>query len=126
MRALKFGGPMFGIFDAEESAVLDAWVREVQEGVPARAPVPGTPGADARAAARRADLTGAGAGDGAVFAEPQETYDDRTFFHRLVHAESFPSIRRAAAARAEQGLLDGELLRRSSDGKSPCRGPGSP
>lgn len=110
MRALKFGGPMFGIFDAEESAVLDAWVREVQEGVPAPVPVPGTPGADARAAARRADLTGADAGDGVVLAEPQKTYDDRTFFHRLVHAESFPSIRRAAAARAEQGLLDGELL----------------
>ncbi|MFH7596485.1 iron-containing redox enzyme family protein [Streptomyces racemochromogenes] len=109
LKAVKFGGPMFGVFDESEAAVLTAWARAVADGEPAGADlVPATAGdaparhwSDRLAAADPADI---------LVGEPEGPEDHRRFFHRLVNFEHHPSVLPLARARAEAGLAEAEIL----------------
>ena len=109
LRAIKFGGPMFGIFDDQEAAVFRAW-------------------ADAAAAGELSDeveLTPNQAGDEAAsrwlaaLGEPEPAdiryaqahpADDRELLHRLVNFERFANTLAAARQRALDGLEAAEML----------------
>ncbi|MFF5706522.1 iron-containing redox enzyme family protein [Streptomyces sp. NPDC012794] len=112
LKSIKFGGPMFGVFDEREAAVLSAWARSVADGEPAGADlVPTTAGQDAaRAWSER--LAAAGPADILVRGPEAlaDTRDHRRFFHRLVNFERHPGVLPAARARAEAGLAEAELL----------------
>ncbi|MDH6110342.1 hypothetical protein P3T36_004726 [Kitasatospora sp. MAP12-15] len=107
-RGIKFGGPMFGIFDEREAAVFTAWAAAVAAGEPAGAPyTPDRTGEEqaahwqrAVADARPADVR---------FAEPAPA-DDRELFHRLVNIESHPNTLPLARSLAVAGLDRAELL----------------
>jgi hypothetical protein len=115
-RALKFGGPMFGVFDEREAAILNAWAEGVQQGAPGRIELPEDRVGDDRATRWRTALAHS-TPESLTFAEPG-AYDDRLLFHRLVNAENFANFRPVARERAEQGLADGEiLLAHGADGK---------
>ncbi|MFD0353600.1 iron-containing redox enzyme family protein [Streptomyces sp. NPDC127110] len=115
LKSIKFGGPMFGIFDEREAAVLAAWARSVADGEPAGAGlVPTTAGQDAaRAWSGRlaaAEPAGLLVRDPDEPGGPADTRDHRRFFHRLVNFERHPGVLPAARARAEAGLAEAELL----------------
>lgn len=107
-RAIKFGGPMFGIFDEHEAAVFKDWAAAVAAGEPAGpgfAPDGSGQAPDeywqrALAAARPADV---------LVVEPAPC-DDRQLFHRLVNIESYPNTLPAARRIALAGLDRAELL----------------
>jgi hypothetical protein len=108
IRAIKFGGPMFGIFDNHEAATLQAWVETVQAGErPDIVITPNTAG-DARARHRAAMLTASTPEDVAI-ADPG-TPDDRELFYRLVNVENYPNTRILAADRAERLFEQAEIL----------------
>ncbi|MEU7067488.1 iron-containing redox enzyme family protein [Streptomyces sp. NPDC046161] len=109
LKSIKFGGPMFGIFDEREAAVFTAWTRSIAAGEPAGPPSgPATAGDDA-ARAWTARLTAVRPAE-LVPREPDPAPDERTFFHRLVNFERYPNVLPLARARAEAGLSDAELL----------------
>jgi hypothetical protein len=104
VRAVKFGGPMFGIFNEREAAVFQAWAQCVQSGE--RPPIvisPETAG-DAQAAAWSAALAASAPADVVVTAGPGAP-DDRELFYRLVNIENFADTRPLARRRAA-GLFD--------------------
>jgi heme oxygenase-like protein len=106
--AIKFGGPMFGIFDEQEAAVFRSWVASVQAGE--RPPIeiaPNTAGDEAagRWARRLADSAPADV----VVTEPAVA-DDRELFFRLVNIENFPNTLPIAADRVRRNLVDAEVL----------------
>ncbi len=106
--AIKFGGPMFGIFTEREAGVFQAWTRSVQAGDrPDIVLSPCTAG-DAAAAPLAAAIAASEPAD-VVFAEPGEP-DDRELFYRLVNIENFASTLPVAAARAERLFTDAEVL----------------
>lgn len=106
--AIKFGGPMFGIFSEREAAVFQAWTQSVQAGErPEILILPCTAG-DA-AAAPLAEAIAASAPGDVVFGEPGEP-DDRELFYRLVNIENFPSTLPLARARAERLFTGAEIL----------------
>jgi Iron-containing redox enzyme len=108
IEAIKFGGPMFGIFDEYEAATFQAWVETVQAGDrPDIVITPATAG-DARARERAAMLTAAAPAD-VVIAGPDRP-DDRELFYRLVNIENYPNTRPLAAARAERLFEQAEVL----------------
>ncbi|MFD0305224.1 iron-containing redox enzyme family protein [Streptomyces sp. NPDC127119] len=101
LRAIKFGGPMFGIFNEQEAATFQQWTEAISEGdLPDIQLTPNTAGdAAARALAE------------AISPLPPEVRlkaaargDDRTFFHRLVSIENFPNTLALARANAKEGL----------------------
>ncbi|KJY42542.1 hypothetical protein VR41_07455 [Streptomyces sp. NRRL B-1568] len=108
LRSIKFGGPMFGIFDEREAATFTAWAEAIAAGEPAEpAFVPNTAG----------DTAARAWSDAIARTEPQDialaepgALDDRQFFHRLVNIEHFPSTLPLARERAEAGLADAEIL----------------
>jgi hypothetical protein len=106
--ALRFGGPMFGIFDRQEAETLRAWVAAVQAGSPPPTAIPVNRTGDGQARAWADAVTGPGPDD-VVFAEPS-AYDDRDLFYRLVNIEHFPNTLAQARERAERGLAAGEIL----------------
>lgn len=107
-RAIKFGGPMFGIFDEHEADVLRAWVSSVQAGErPAIELTPNTVGDNETrrwqsrvAASRPADVV--------LSAEPPR--DERELFFQLVNIENFAGVLPIAAERAERCFADAEIL----------------
>jgi hypothetical protein len=106
--AIKFGGPMFGIFDQREAAVFHAWVQTVQAGErPDIVLTPNTAG-DAQAQVRSAAIAASTPPD-VVIAEPG-TPGHRELFHRLVNIESYPNTRPLAAARTAKLLTEAEAL----------------
>jgi hypothetical protein len=108
LRAIKFGGPMFGIFDEQEAATFRAWVQTVQQGHrPEVITAPNTVG-DARAATLEAMIRASAPPD-VVIAEPGEP-GDRELFYRLVNIENYPNTRPVAARRADRLLADAEVL----------------
>jgi Iron-containing redox enzyme len=108
IRAIKFGGPMFGIFDDHEAATFQAWVETVQAGErPDIVITPNTVG-DARAR-NRAELVSASAPADVVIADPG-TPDDRELFYRLVNIENYPNTRPLAADRVERLFEQAEIL----------------
>ncbi|MGH3735190.1 MAG: iron-containing redox enzyme family protein [Micromonosporaceae bacterium] len=111
--SIRFGGPMFGIFDQREAETLKAWVREVHAGSPAPTEIPvcrvGDAPAERWSTAITAAWTATLAGGGVVFAEP-DVPDERELFFRLVNVEHFPSTLEQARHRAETVLAAGEML----------------
>ncbi|MBV9450699.1 MAG: iron-containing redox enzyme family protein [Streptosporangiaceae bacterium] len=107
-KAIKFGGPMFGIFDEREAATFHAWVETVQAGErPDIVVTPCTVG-DPRARARGAAFA-AGLPADVVIADPGEP-GDRELFYRLVNIENYPNTRPLAARRAAKLFDDAEIL----------------
>jgi Iron-containing redox enzyme len=108
LRAIKFGGPMFGIFDDREAAVLRAWVASVQAGErPDIRISPNTVG-DEAAERWRAALAASAPAD-VVVAEASPR-DDRQLFYRLVNIENFANTLPLAAERAERCFQESEIL----------------
>jgi hypothetical protein len=108
IEAIKFGGPMFGIFNAAEAATLQAWAASVQAGDrPDIAPQPCTAG-DTQARAHTAALAASAPAD-IIMADPG-TPGDRELFYRLVNIENFPNTRPLAAARAAQLFDEAEVM----------------
>jgi hypothetical protein len=106
--AIRFGGPMFGIFDDAEAAVLAAWVAQVQDGT---APPPGDDRCTAgdEDAARWAAALALGDPPDVCY-RPAQVRDDRDLFHRLVNIERYANTLELARQRAERGFADGEVL----------------
>jgi hypothetical protein len=108
IKALKFGGPMFGIFDAGEAEVFQAWAESVQAGERPEIVISACTAGDDRAAARAAAIAASSPAD-VVIAEAGAP-GDRELFYRLVNIENFASTRPLALAQAERLLTEAELL----------------
>ncbi|HSR22232.1 MAG TPA: iron-containing redox enzyme family protein [Candidatus Eisenbacteria bacterium] len=108
LRAIKFGGPMFGIFDDREASVLRAWVASVQAGE--RPPVEISPNTVGDAQARRWLAAIAASEPADVVVAEAAPRDDRELFHRLVNIESFPNTLALAADRAARCFEESEVL----------------
>lgn len=108
LNAIRFGGPMFGIFDEREAATLKAWVAAVQAGAPPEVELPVNRVGDEQAAQWLAAVTASEPGD-VRFAEAAPR-DDRELFYRLVNIERFPNTLPLARQRAAAGFADGEIL----------------
>ncbi|MGW9552958.1 iron-containing redox enzyme family protein [Nocardiopsis sp. NPDC055551] len=117
MEAIKFGGPMFGIFDAEEAATFSEWIDAVNAGE--RGETTLSPNEAGDAAARRwRDRVAAGPTPARVVFEPSGALDDRELFYRLVNTEYFPNVLPHARERVEQGLSEAEtLFEHGADGR---------
>ena len=107
-RALKFGGPMFGVFDEREAAVFAAWAEQVQAGQAAEVVIRRNTLGDASAAAWREAVLEREPAD-VRYAEARAR-DDRELLYRLVNLENFPSALTLARARAEDGLEKAGIL----------------
>ena len=108
LRAIKFGGPMFGIFTEREADVFKAWAAAANSGEPAHLELEPNRLGDAEAAEWLGAVRGSGLADLSVVAP--EPMDDREFFFRLVNIERFPGMMSLARARAQQGLEDAQAL----------------
>lgn len=106
--AIRFGGPMFGIFDEQEAATFAAWVRQVQDGAPGPIELSVNTVGDDRAAAWHAAIT-ASAPDDVVYADARPD-DDRELLYRLVNIEHFANTLPLARQRAIEGLVAAEIL----------------
>jgi hypothetical protein len=100
--ALKFGGPMFGIFTEDEARILKEWAASqpgpAEGGEEAAPPAPGD-----RAAAEWLDRIRRCVPRDVRFEEAGRI-DDRTLFHRLVNIENFPHVLPLARRKALEGL----------------------
>jgi hypothetical protein len=101
-RAIKFGGPMFGIFDDAEARTIEQWAAAVAAGEEPGADLVACTAGDEAAAAWQRALAAADPGDVVVAESP--ALDERRFFYRLVNVERFPGVLAAARTRAEQVL----------------------
>lgn len=108
IEAIKFGGPMFGIFDEREAGVFKAWVESVRAGERPEIEISVNTVGDERAAAWR-DALARSAPAGVVRAEAAPR-DDRELFHRLVNIENFANTLPLAAEHATKVLEDAEIL----------------
>jgi Iron-containing redox enzyme len=108
IKATKFGGPMYAIFDEREAAVFQTWVETVQAGErPDIVLTPDTAG-DAAAQARSAAIAASVPAD-VVIAGPGKP-GHRELFHRLVNIENYPSTRPLAAERVAELFTEAETL----------------
>lgn len=108
LRALKLGGPMFGIFDEREAATFRAWMESLQAGERPRIRIPQNTAGDAAAEHWRAAIGASDPADVAVAeADPG---DHRELFYRLVNIENFASTLPVAVARAEECFAAAEIL----------------
>lgn len=108
IKAIKFGGPMFGIFDEREAGVFQAWVDSVQAGERPEIVISANTAGDARAAVRAAAIAASAPAD-IVIAEPG-TPTDRELFYRLVNIENFANTLPVAAERVAGLFADAEIL----------------
>ncbi|MFK0289906.1 iron-containing redox enzyme family protein [Streptomyces sp. NPDC090442] len=107
LQAIKFGGPMFGIFDEREAATFERWADAVAAGEPPGVAVAPLTAGDGAARALAAAVA---APPSDVRLRPAERGDDRDFLHRLVNIENFPNTLALARAHAEEGLARAEVL----------------
>jgi len=115
-RSIKFGGPMFGIFTAEEAATFKAWADEIAEAPDAPVVLMTVRPDDAEGEAALARVRAARP-RGVVEAGPPPA-DDRELFFRLVNIENFPAVLPLARARAQAGLaLARGLFDRGAEGR---------
>ncbi|WP_228979353.1 iron-containing redox enzyme family protein [Streptomyces sp. DH12] len=122
LKAIKFGGPMFGIFDEREAATFTAWTEAIASGEPADLDFPPNTAGDAAAGHWARALVRARAADEVVGQEELlaecAALGHRELLHRLVNFERFPGVLPAARAHAEARLADAELLfTHGSDGR---------
>ena len=108
VRAFKFGGPMFGIFDEREAAVFKTWVESVQAGHRPEIVISANTVGDARASTLTAAIAASAPAD-VVIAEVSEP-SDRELFYRLVNIENFASTLPLAAERAARLFAEAEIL----------------
>jgi hypothetical protein len=108
IEAIKFGGPMFGIFDEREAAVFKAWVESVHAGERPAIEIAVNTAGDGRAAVWREALTASAPAD--VVRAEAEPRDHRELFHRLVNIENFANTLPLAAEHAETVLTSAEIL----------------
>jgi Iron-containing redox enzyme len=108
IRAVKFGGPMFGIFSEREAAVFKAWAESVQAGDRPQIVITACTAGDADVAARSAAVAASWPAD--ILIEPPGTPDHRQLFYRLVNIESFAHTLPIAAERAERLFAEAEIL----------------
>ena len=108
VKAFKFGGPMFGIFDEREAAVFKAWVESAQAGErPEIVISPNTVG-DAQAAVWASAIAASAPAD--VVIADIGTPSDRELFYRLVNIENYANTLPLAKERAEKLFSDAEIL----------------
>jgi hypothetical protein len=110
--AIRFGGPMFGIFDEAEARALRDWVRQAQTHPQAELDLT-LDTAGAAAGRRRADAlhsVGSGVVPGISVGEPSTPVDDRELLFRLVNIENFPETLEQARRTAEAGFDQGTVL----------------
>lgn len=108
IEAIKFGGPMFGIFDEREAAVFKAWVESVHAGERPEIEISVNTVGDERASAWASALAHSTPAD-VVRAEARPR-DDRELFYRLVNIENFANTLPAAFEHASKVLADAEIL----------------
>lgn len=108
VKAFKFGGPMFGIFDEHEAAIFKSWVASVQGGKRPDIVLEPCRAGDAEAERWLRALRTSEPPD-VLYAEPSD-WDDRELFYRLVNVENFPNTLETAAAYAERVLAESEVM----------------
>ncbi|MFD2421788.1 iron-containing redox enzyme family protein [Amycolatopsis pigmentata] len=108
LAAIRFGGPMFGIFAETEARALAEWVATVQAGERPDIVVPPNTAGDAHARSWRDAIAEARPAD--IVVSEEEPADHREFFYRLVNIENFPNTLPLAAARAEKCFQEAEIL----------------
>lgn len=108
IEAIKFGGPMFGIFDEREAAVFKEWVESVHAGERPRIEIAADTTGDERAAVWREALAASAPAD--VVKAEAEPRDHRELFYRLVNIENFANTLPLAATHAETVLHEAETL----------------
>jgi hypothetical protein len=108
LRAIKFGGPMFGIFDQREAEVFELWAEQAAAGELPDVELVVDRCGDVAAARWSAALTASDPTD-VVFVQAPSA-DDRELFHRIVNIESFPNMLPVAHATAEANLSAAEVL----------------
>lgn len=115
MGAIQFGGPMFGVFDADETMTLQAW--SLQAASPETLQPPANH--DMPQTAWDAVLTALPAHPGFDTLAETVAPAPRQFFHRLVNIEQFPAVLPLARTYAEQGLsAAAALLHAPGDGSA--------
>jgi hypothetical protein len=108
LEAIKFGGPMFGIFDEHEAGILQAWAESVQAGQRPEIVISACPVGDKQAAERAAAIAASAPAD-VVIAEAGSP-GDRELFYRLVNIEHHGNTLPLAAARAAELFEAAEIL----------------
>ncbi len=108
LEALKFGGPMFGIFSEQEACVLRSWIHGAAQTVDE--PIILVTEAQDESVARvwLANIRNRPPRD-TVF-ESVPDLDDRTLFYRLVNIENFPNTLSVALERVRAGLVRAQAL----------------
>lgn len=108
LRAIKFGGPMFGIFDDREAAVFRQWADAVAAGDRPEVELSPNRVGDEAAAAWAAAVAASDPTD--VRYAPAQPADHRQLFHRLVNIEAFPNTLPLAQRHAAEVLREAEIL----------------
>lgn len=108
VKAIKFGGPMFGIFDEREAAVFQAWVESVQAGERPEIVISANEVGDAQAATRASAIAASAPAD--VVIADVGTPSDRELFYRLVNIENYANTLPLAAERAARQFAEAEIL----------------
>ncbi len=108
VKALKFGGPMFGVFTEAESATFKAWAASVPSTRDDEIVLTTLAPDRVRAEDWLLSIRSMEPRD-VVLADPPEP-DDRELFFRLVNIENFPNTRGIAKARARIGLEEARAL----------------
>lgn len=108
LRAIRFGGPMFGIFDDREAAVFRQWGEAVTEGRLGEVELSPNRVGDRRARRWAAAVATADPSD-VRYAEPAPA-DHRQLFHRLVNIEAYPNTLPLAHRHALDNLDRAEIL----------------
>ncbi|GAB2737061.1 iron-containing redox enzyme family protein [Amycolatopsis magusensis] len=108
LAAIRFGGPMFGIFDEREAALLADWVATVHNGERGEIVVrPNTVGD--HVVDRWWPAVADAHPDDVVFDDTPPS-GDRELFYRLVNIENWANTLPLAAERAEQCFVDAQVL----------------
>jgi hypothetical protein len=108
VRAIKFGGPMFGIFTESEALIFGEWVAAIQAGDRPEIEVVTNTVGDQEAAVRSAAVKASRPGD-VVLREPG-ILSDRELFWRLINVENFANTLSIARERAERLFTEAEVL----------------
>jgi hypothetical protein len=108
IRAMKFGGPMFGIFDEREAAIFRAWVASVHAGERPKIEISTNEVGDEEAQRWRTAIARNAPAD--VVVADANPRDHRELFYRLVNIENFANTLPLASARAERCFQDAEIL----------------
>lgn len=114
LEALRFEGSMFGVFDAEEAAVLRTWALSGPHQSESAAPMPKPP----VELARYRDALAACTPHGLRVATVHDDGDERHLLHMLVNLENHPAVLAVARRRVERALA---RARRLFDASAPTR-----